>query len=59
MTNALESTDTFRPGAALWSGADEQFFRIVAELFRPALLQGATVLLASYDAVPEFAEAPA
>ena len=32
-----------------WSAADEQFFRITAELFRPAFLLGATVLLASYD----------
>ena len=28
---------------------DETFFRLVRDLFRPAFLQGASVLLASYD----------
>jgi hypothetical protein len=42
----LESVD------ADWSAADEQFFRITAELFAPAFAQGAGVLLASYDPEP-------
>ncbi|MDQ1626743.1 MAG: hypothetical protein QOI54_487 [Actinomycetota bacterium] len=37
------------PAGAVWSGADEAFFRLVAAVFPPALLLGATVLLASYD----------
>ena len=36
-------------GTHAWSAADEQFFRITAELFDPAYLRGASVLLASYD----------
>ena len=32
-----------------WTAADEQFFRIAAQLFAPAMLAGAGVLLASYD----------
>jgi hypothetical protein len=44
MANTLESV------RVLWSATDEQFFRITAELFPPALLAGATVLLASNDA---------
>ncbi len=32
-----------------WSAADEQFFRIAGQLFGPAILAGAGVLLASYD----------
>jgi hypothetical protein len=32
-----------------WSDADEQFFRIAGQLFAPAMLAGAGVLLASYD----------
>jgi len=32
-----------------WSAADEEFFRIAGELFAPAMLAGAGVLLASYD----------
>jgi hypothetical protein len=45
-----------RPAAAAtetvpttWTAADEQFFRISGELFAPAMLAGAGVLLASYD----------
>ncbi len=34
---------------ATWSAADEEFFRIAGELFAPAMLAGAGVLLASYD----------
>ena len=41
--------DAARNAAAGWSAADESFFRVVRELFRPAFLAGATVLLASYD----------
>lgn len=33
----------------LWSGTDEQFFRITAELFSTSFLRGASVLLASND----------
>lgn len=46
MTNNLESV------RVLWSATDEQFFRIAAELFPPKFLQGATVLLTSYDPEP-------
>ncbi len=35
-----------------WTDQDETFFRIVRELFSPAYLQGASVLLAGYDAEP-------
>lgn len=34
---------------AVWSSADELFFRIVGQLFSPAFLAGANVVLASYD----------
>lgn len=43
MTNAFESV------RVSWSATDEQFFRIAAELFSSAYLQGASVLLGSYD----------
>jgi hypothetical protein len=45
-TNPLESV------RVLWSAADEQFFRITAELFSPSYAMGAGVLLASYDPEP-------
>lgn len=32
-----------------WTTADETFFRIAFDLFSPAFLAGAGVLLASYD----------
>ena len=47
MSNPLESV------RVLWSVTDEQFFRIVAELFPPSYSAGAGVLLASYDPEPE------
>jgi hypothetical protein len=53
MTNSPESVQV------LWSTAGEQFFRIVGELFRPAFLQGASVLLSSYDPSPAVAVPPA
>jgi hypothetical protein len=47
---------TTRPAASAveavpttWSAGDEQFFRIAGQLFAPAMLAGAGVLLASYD----------
>ena len=36
-------------GSHAWSATDERFFRITTDLFDPAYLRGATVLLASYD----------
>lgn len=59
MTNAAASAETLRSSTVLWSSADEAFFRIVGELFRPVFLQGASVLLSSYDPAPSVAEAPA
>jgi hypothetical protein len=59
MTNAAQSAGTLQSSTVLWSSADEAFFRIVGELFRPVFLQGATVLLSSYDPAPSVAEAPA
>jgi hypothetical protein len=44
MSNPYESV------RVVWSSTDERFFRITAELFPTSYLQGATVLLASYDA---------
>jgi len=44
--------NSYETTAASWSQADEQFFRIAAELFSPSFLAGAGVLLASYDAEP-------
>lgn len=32
-----------------WSAADEQFFRIARDLFEPAYVAGASVLLGGYD----------
>jgi hypothetical protein len=43
MSNPFESV------RVLWSSTDESFFRITADLFPTSYLQGATVLLASYD----------
>jgi hypothetical protein len=36
----------------IWSVDDESFFRAVADVFAPSFLQGAGVLLASYDQEP-------
>jgi hypothetical protein len=33
----------------VWSTDDESFFRAVADVFTPSFLQGAGVLLGSYD----------
>ena len=52
-------TNTYESVRVLWSATDEQFFRIAAELFPPAFLQGASVLLSSYDPAPTAAAAPA
>jgi hypothetical protein len=49
MANNLESV------RVLWSSTDEQFFRLAADLFPPAFLRGAGVLLASYDPDAELA----
>lgn len=35
--------------AAAWSAVDEAFFRIVARVFPPEFVEGAGVLLGSYD----------
>jgi hypothetical protein len=35
-----------------WSVDDESFFRAVADVFAPSFLQGAGVLLGSYDDEP-------
>lgn len=43
----------------LWSTDDEHFFRAVAEVFAPSFLQGAGVLLSSYDGEPAVSEASA
>jgi hypothetical protein len=45
-TTARESVPT------RWTAADEQFFRIVAEVLSADVLWGATTLLASYDPEP-------
>ena len=58
-TTTIESVRTSPTGNAAWSGTDEAFFRIVGELFRPAVLLGASVLLASYDPAPPDVAAPA
>jgi hypothetical protein len=34
----------------VWTAQDEDFFRVVSTLLAPAFLQGASALLASYDA---------
>jgi hypothetical protein len=49
MANQFESV------RVLWSATDEQFFHVTAEVFPPAFLKGATVLLASNDSVDETA----
>ena len=56
MSTFTTTGTTTRPAAAVveavpttWSAADEQFFRIAGQLFSPAMLAGAGVLLASYD----------
>jgi hypothetical protein len=36
----------------VWSTDDENFFRAVADVFAPSFLQGAGVLLGSYDSEP-------
>lgn len=36
----------------IWSLDDERFFRAVADVFAPSFLQGAGVLLGSYDPEP-------
>jgi hypothetical protein len=36
----------------IWSVDDESFFRAVANVFAPSFLQGAGVLLGSYDQEP-------
>ena len=36
----------------VWSADDESFFRAVADVFVPGFLQGAGVLLGSYDPEP-------
>jgi hypothetical protein len=46
MNNPLESV------RVVWSAADEQFFRITADLFSPSFAQGAGVLLGTYDPEP-------
>lgn len=51
MTTTVETTTVH------WSGTDEQFFRVAAELFSPTFLWGAGVLLASYDPEPSQADA--
>ena len=43
MSTAPETVPT------VWSADDESFFRAVADVFAPAFLWGATVLLGSYD----------
>jgi hypothetical protein len=47
MATTVETTTTTH-----WSGTDEQFFRVAAELFSPTFLWGAGALLASYDPDP-------
>ena len=48
--------NSYETTAASWSQADEQFFRIAAELFSPSFLAGAGLLLASYDPEPAAAD---
>lgn len=53
-TAAAPTTRTVRESVpAVWSAEDESFFRIVRDLFAPSYLQGASALLASYDAEPD------
>jgi hypothetical protein len=42
----------------VWSQDDETFFRAVADVLAPSFLQGAGVLLASYDSEPPLRRAP-
>ena len=42
----------------VWSTDDESFFRAVADVFAPSFLQGAGLLLSSYDLEPEPARVP-
>ena len=42
-----------------WSTDDERFFRAVADVFAPRFLQGAGVMLGSYDREPALRPAPA
>ena len=56
MSTFTTTGTTTRPAATsvetvptTWSAADEQFFRLAAQLFAPAMLAGAGVMLASYD----------
>jgi hypothetical protein len=53
MTTTRETVPT------TWSAADESFFRAVADVFAPAFLLGATVLLGSYDPEPVRSPVPA
>jgi hypothetical protein len=46
MSTTLETVPT------VWSLDDESFFRAVADVFAPSFLQGAGVLLGSYDLEP-------
>ena len=41
----------------VWSQDDETFFRAVADVLAPSFLQGAGVLLASYDSEPDLRSA--
>jgi hypothetical protein len=43
MTTTTETIPT------TWTAADEHFYLVVRDLFAPAFLEGAGVLLASYD----------
>lgn len=43
----------------IWSVADESFFRAVADVFAPNFLQGAGVLLGSYDLESALRHVPA
>jgi glutamate dehydrogenase/leucine dehydrogenase len=56
MSTSTTTGTTTRPAAAVveavpttWSTADEEFFLIAGQLFAPAMLAGAGVMLASYD----------
>jgi hypothetical protein len=43
----------------VWSVDDESFFRVVSDIFTPGFLQGAGVLLGSYDRELALRPAPA
>jgi hypothetical protein len=49
MTEPLHATSR-ETVPAVWTATDEQFFAVVRDLFTPAFLYGAGVLLSSYDA---------